>query len=91
MNDIVCPCLSFPDDTAPVTMSALAVRSVLICSMSHQIAKLRELSQITFGRCVVEAKMADDSFCRNHLFIGHKSQNVDHFLCQRRLYRPHID
>ncbi len=68
-----------------------AVRSVLIAAMCLQIAKLCKLAQVAFGRSSVEAKVTDNLFCGNFIFFDHILQNIDHFLCQGRFYRPFID
>jgi hypothetical protein len=67
------------------------IRPVLIATMRLQVAELRELAKVALGGSRIETEMTDDFFCRNLVFIGHKFQNIDHFLCQRWLYRPFID
>ena len=59
--------------------------------MRLQITELSKLAKIAFGCRGIKAELADDFFCCNLIFIGHKFQNIDHFLCQGWLYRPFID
>ena len=65
-----------------------AIGSVLIASVCFQIAELGELAKIAFGSSGVKTKVTDYLFCGEFILIGHKFQNIDQFLCQRRLYRP---
>ena len=59
--------------------------------MCFQIAKLGQLTEVAFGGGGIEAEMINDNFRRDLVFIGHKTQNIDQFLRQRRFYRPFID
>ena len=65
-----------------------AICSVLIATMCLQITKLGKLAQIALGGGSIKAKVADNLFCSKFAYIGHKVQNIDQFLCQRRFYRP---
>ena len=48
--------------------------------MSLQVTELRELAQVSLGASGIEAKVTNDYFCCDMIFIGHKFQNIDHFL-----------
>ena len=56
-----------------------------------QVTELSKLAKIAFGSSGVKVKVVDYLLCGKFFFIGHKVQNIDQFLCQRRLYRPFID
>ena len=70
---------------AIVFLFFLAISPVLIPSMWFQITKLSKLAKIPFGSSGVKAKVTDYLFCGEFVFINHKFQNIDQFLCQRGL------
>ena len=41
----------------------------------------------TIKKALSDDTLANDFFCCELIFIGHKFQNIDHFLSQRRFYR----
>lgn len=49
--------------------------------MCLQITKLGELAQVAFSCSGVEAEVSDNLLCGEFVFIGHKHQNIDQFLC----------
>ena len=47
-----------------------------------QVTELSKLAKIAFGSSGVKVKVVDYLLCGEFIFIGHKVQNIDHFLLQ---------
>ena len=59
--------------------------------MRLQITKFGELPQVALCRCCRKAEVIHNGFRCESVLVGHKYQNIDQVLCQRRLYLPFID
>ena len=64
------------------------IAAVPVAAMSFKITELCELGHITLGGSGGETEFRHDLIRCDFLFVAHKRKNIDHFLCQRWLYRP---